>query len=591
MSATTLATSALDAAVAAARAQLTEVAPELRDPFGEALPRAVQAVARRLVGAAYREGLAGMRDPGRLERIADGVTRHAFDRAEAHLVHDPARVLADLPERIGGSDLAVELADAAVNLALAYARRGALPAVASGPPAVASGPPEPGAPPELDGHRPASRLVTELAAGLPADDQAAFFERLSTEGHNLHPCGRTRLGWGIADALAHDLESTATTVGFVAVRDGLHVGDDVGGLLGVPAYRPGYTVQPVHAWQLARVVRHRYAGLIADGSLVPLDGVTLAGAPTAALRTLLLDPRPGQPRRYLKVSLDIQVTSTRRTISVASTRNGPALSALLGRLLAGEPRLLLLDEEAGAAVLGGPACRDLAAIVRRGLDGLLDAGEVAVPGGALYATSPLTGQTVLAELVDRYAAGRCLPSRPAAAAAFLHEYASLLLPPLLRLAARHGIAIEAHLQNCVPTFRDGVPHRLALRDFAGLRVHLPRLTARGHRVALHPGSVIVADDPDVMRAKLAYTALQAHLGELVIQLAGSHGLDEGAAWRSVRGILDEVYGELRRDPAVARDAEADHAFLTAPEVPHKALVRMRLVGSGDVYVPVRNPLR
>jgi len=25
-------------------------------------------------------------------------------------------------------------------------------------------------------------------------------------------------------------------------------------------------------------------------------------------------------------------------------------------------------------------------------------------------------------------------------------------------------------------------------------------------------------------------------------------------------------------------------------VPHKALVRMRLAGTGDIYVPVRNPL-
>jgi siderophore synthetase component len=117
------------------------------------------------------------------------------------------------------------------------------------------------------------------------------------------------------------------------------------------------------------------------------------------------------------------------------------------------------------------------------------------------------------------------------------------------------------------------------------------MAARGHRVALWPGSVIGCDDADVMRAKLAYTALQAHLGELVIQLAASHGLDEDGAWRSVRGIVDEVYDELRRDPAVADDATDDHRFLTAPLVPHKALVRMRLRGSGDVYVPVRNPLR
>jgi siderophore synthetase component len=319
-----------------------------------------------------------------------------------------------------------------------------------------------------------------------------------------------------------------------------------------------------------------------------LDGVTLAASPTAALRTLLLDPRPGQPRRYLKVSLDIQVTSTRRTISVASTRNGPALSTVLHRLLAGEPRILLLTEEAGASALVGERHRDLGAIIRRGLDGLVVPGELAVPGGALYAAS--TGGTVLAELVDRYASTRRIAARGAAASAFVDEYARLLLPPLLRLATRHGIAIEAHLQNCVPTFCHGVPHRLVLRDFAGLRLHLPRFAARGHPVTLWPGSVIGTDDVNVMRAKLAYSALQAHLGELVVGLVCTHGLDEDRAWRSVRAVIDEVYDELRSDPTVAVDAAADHAFLTAPSVPHKALVQMRLYGDGDRYVPVRNPL-
>jgi siderophore synthetase component len=564
---TTLAQTALDVAVASAQAQLADVAPDLRPGFADALPVAVHAVARRLVGAACREDLAGMRDPDRLARVADGVSRHAFDRAEMRVVRDPVRVLAELPERIGGGELAVELADAAVNLALAYVRR---------PTAAVTG---------------SARDAVELAAALPPDDQTVFFERLSTEGHNLHPCGRTRLGWSVADSLAHDLEAATTTVGFVAIRRDLHLGDDVGEMLGVSQRPPGYAVQPVHVWQRDRVIRRRYADLIADGALVPLDGPVLTGSPTAALRTLLLDAAPGQPRRYLKVSLDIQVTSTRRTISVASTRNGPALSALLHELLAGEPRLLLLDEEAGAAALVGPQPRDLAAIVRRGLDGRLEDGEVAVPGGALYATSPVTGRTVLAELVDRYAAGRRLADRSAAAAAFVSEYARLLLPPLLRLATRHGLAIEAHLQNCVPTFRDGVPYRIALRDFAGLRVYRPRLVAGGHTVALWPGSVIATDDADVMRAKIAYTALQAHLGELVVRLVASHGLDEDTAWRSVRGVVDEIYDELRGDPRVARAAAADHRFLTAPLVPHKALVRMRLRGSGDVYVPVRNPLR
>ncbi|WP_243755208.1 IucA/IucC family C-terminal-domain containing protein [Paractinoplanes brasiliensis] len=143
----------------------------------------------------------------------------------------------------------------------------------------------------------------------------------------------------------------------------------------------------------------------------------------------------------------------------------------------------------------------------------------------------------------------------------------------MKLTAQ-GIALEAHLQNCLPTFIDGRPHRLALRDFAGLRLHPPRLAAAGHTINLWPGSVVATTDLDTFRAKIGYTLFQAHLGELVLHLP----LDETDAWRIIRGIVDEhVTGD-------------DHTAFTAPAVPHKALVRMRLAGDGDIYVPVRNPL-
>ena len=269
------------------------------------------------------------------------------------------------------------------------------------------------------------------------------------------------------------------------------------------------------------------------------------------------------------MSLDIQVTSTRRSISVASTRNGPPVSALLHRLVAADPdghRLVLLAETAGAAVPAGSG-RDMSAILRDGLTGRLAPGERVVPGGAL--------PFVVADLVAEHGAG---------ALSWFTAYARLLLPPLLRLTVR-GVALEAHLQNCLPTFVDGAPHRLAVRDFAGLRLHPARLAAHGHTPSLWPGSVIGTGDEDVLRAKIGYTALQAHLGELVIRLGRDLGLDEDAAWAAVREIVDETYAALG-DPAARRD----HAALTAPRVPHKALVRMRLAGDGDSYRPVRNPL-
>ncbi|KUL30915.1 IucA/IucC family protein [Actinoplanes awajinensis] len=507
-----LTTGRLAAAVAHTQAALAVHAPQLVEGFLDQLPQAADTVGRRLRGALAREGLSDDRAGG---------TRHAFHRVEFARsgVADPVELLAG----IDAPAFAAELRNAVINLAIALARPGPVP-------------------------------------GGDADEAAIAGERLAISGHNLHPCGRTRLGWDTGDVLEHDLESGGTQIRFVAVRDAAHLGDDLALVVDIPPAPAGYRAQPLHAWQ-HQMVTHRYAHLFADGTLRHLDG-HLDAIPTAALRTLLLPAAADGTRHYLKVALDIQVTSTRRSISVASTRNGPAVSTLLHRLAADEPSLLLMAETAGAAVPAGSG-RDFSAILREGLTGRLAPGEEAIPGSAL----PYR----LAELLGKHGGDP---------AAWLHDYSRLILPPLLRLATQ-GVALEAHLQNCLPTFVDGRPHRLALRDFAGLRLHLPRLAAAGHHVDLWPGSVVGTDDPAVMRAKLGYTAFQAHLGEIVLHLP----LDESAAWRIVRDVVDETYATLT-SPAAAED----HAAFTAPTVPHKALVRMRLAGAGDIYLPVENPL-
>ncbi|WP_199509523.1 IucA/IucC family protein [Nucisporomicrobium flavum] len=519
-----------------AGASLAVHAPDLHDPFMATLPEAADIVGRRLRGALVREGLLP---------AAPGDRFHAFHRVEyAHAgADDPADLLpADLPGNAAG--FAAELRNAVVNLAIAMARPG-----------------------PRDGGDP--------------DEAAVAAERLAVAGHNLHPCGRTRLGWDTTDVLEHDLEAGHTRVGFLAVRDDVHLGDDVGAALRaaypeLPELPLGYRLQPVHPWQRDTVLPGRYGDLFAGGLVRILDA-ELGAVPTAALRTLLLPVAADGGRRYVKVSLDIQVTSTRRSISIASTRNGPAVSRVLHQLVADDPdadRLLLMAETAGAAVPAGSG-RDMSAILRDGLTGRLHPGERAVPGGAL----PL----LAAGLVGEFAATTGRRDDTSAAAAFLDAYARLLLPPLLRLTVR-GVALEAHLQNCLPTFTGGVPHRLAVRDFAGLRLHPGRLARAGHEVALWPASVVATGDVAVLRAKLGYTAFQAHLGELVLRLGESHGLAEDRAWRLVRAVVDETYDALG---GAGRD---DHAAFTAATVPHKALVRMRLAGGGDAYLPVENPL-
>ncbi|MGH3936660.1 MAG: IucA/IucC family protein [Pseudonocardiaceae bacterium] len=629
-------------------------APRYTAAFLEQLPKARTAVLHRLLAALWREDVGAIRttsrrldasalqaplgyvQPGRWQlHELDGTAvlafpiraEHAFDNlkpgdpvlclraGEATVLESPddlVELLDGYQPAPGWRSFVTELADTVANLALAYARseqqRQALRQVAI----------------QLDALD-AVDLAQRLAAREAPEDVVVFFERLNTDGHNLHPCGRGRLGMHPADLLRHDLESEKSTdLILVGVRRERvestpdEQGRDVGQLLWAeyPGLRTavrehfrvdqldpaGYMFLPAHPWQLEQVVRPLLAGEIADRTVVPVPTARLAGVPTSSVRTLLTERSPSGRRLLVKTALDVLIGSTRRSISAHTTNNGPVYSRLLRQIIDREraltDRIVLLDELAGASYRP-PAddpdsdrrSRALSALVRNNISDYLRPGEVPIPGCALPACSPVTESSLLVELVTSYAATRGPAELGTAGLRFAEKYANLLLRVSVTLMTKYGIAVEAHLQNCIFTFVGAVPTRLALRDWGGMRIYLPRLRRQGLRLNPRPGSVTVTDDLDVMRAKALYTALSNHLGEVIAHLVARCAVDPQAAWQRVRAVLVGLLADLHADPALREDVVADRAVLLGPTLPTKAFTRMRLhPAGGDQYAQVRNPL-
>lgn len=636
-------------------------APRYASVFVEQLPRARTVVLHRLLAALWREDIGEIRtasrrlDTGEQSDLAPllrdfhpgtwlvrqfggeiGATatlafpiraQHAFhnikpgdpvlgvradDTIHIQSPDDLVEFLARHAPARGWGSFTAELADTVANLALAYSRseeqRLNLRQAAT----------------ELDAPDTVS-LAQRLAVRDAPEDVMVFFERLNTEGHNLHPCGRGRLGMLPADLLRHDLESqTSTDLILVGIRRDRvesapdEQGRDVGQLLWAEypkldaAVRThfqkdqlepaDYLFMPVHPWQLVKVVYPLLAEEIATGTVVPVLAARLAGVPTSSLRTLLTERSPAGRRLLVKTALDTLIGSTRRSISAHTTNNGPVYSRLLRWVIEREPtlvdRIVLLDELAGASYR--PAAQDgdpdrrsraLSALVRRDLSAYLQPAELPVPGCALPARAPVTDSTVLVELVTRYGQTRGEGNLQTAGLRFAQEYAALLLPVAVILMTKYGIAVEAHLQNCIFTFVDAVPTRLVLRDWGGMRIYPPRLRRHGLPLDPRPGAVTVTDDVEVMRAKVLYTVLSNHLGEIIAHLVTRCGVDPRPVWRCVRARLAQLLTDLEADPALRADVTADHAALFGPTLPVKAFARMRLdPASGDQYVPVGNPL-
>lgn len=555
----------------------------------------------------------------------DGPVLHMTGESCRELTH-PAELLCVLEAAgLGGGpawrELAREASDSVANLAMAYAcveeRSARLGRAAR----------------EL-GVTGAGQLG---ALAGPLLDSTLLFERLCAEGHNLHPCGRVRKGMSPAESYRYAAECAgATDLALVAVR-AEHVlrtpdeqGRDVAAILfdHFPELEQAachalaarglstrdFTVLPVHPWQRAHALPGTYPEELRAGVIVPLDEVSLPAASTISLRTVVAGPGRHGRRLVVKTALDVLLTSTRRNMSAATTYNGPRISRLLTRLLATEPelrgRVVAVAELAGAAFQPPGAAeadrtaeadsaaeadrtrrlRNLSVLLREDPHTHLRPGELAITGCALYATSPVTGRSVLADLVEQFRAAS--GSRPdQAALALLAEYAALFVPLILILLTKYGIGLEAHLQNTLVVFRDGRPVRLLLRDFAGLRLSLARLAAAGVAYEPYPGSITVTDDIAQVRAKVFYASLQANLAEVVTRLAADFDVREATCWLLVWREAERVFARLAADPALAERARADRAALYAPGLGQKAFTRMRLQPqAGDIFLDMPNPL-
>lgn len=151
-------------------------------------------------------------------------------------------------------------------------------------------------------------------------------------------------------------------------------------------------------------------------------------------------------------------------------------------------------------------------------------------------------------------------------AAWWTAYLRAVVPPTLELFARHGVVIEAHLQNClIAVDATGTPVQALFRDAEGVKLL-----------------------PEVSRAagweRLVYCLVVNHLVEIAEALCERHpDLDP---WPAVRTAFERQ--SLRLDLPEAT------ALLTAPTLPGKTNLLLRWTGADGAdarYLPLPNPLR
>ncbi|MCD2195755.1 siderophore biosynthesis protein [Actinomycetospora endophytica] len=423
-----------------------------------------------------------------------------------------------------------------------------------------------------------------------------------TDGHRYHPTYKSRIGFDLADDVAYGPEFLpelhplwlAAHRSIVEVTGASDVSREELGSATAAAFDDAvrdaggdpaeYIWLPVHPWQFREVVWRAFADEIADGRLVVLGPDPAAFAVLQSIRTLSCRDVPG--RHQLKLALSITNTSTARGLAPHTVRNAARISDWLRGLVAGDEVLapvIVLGEVRGVSVIRRAPGRvdtegTLAAVWREPLAPRLAAGERAVPMTALTACE-LDGTPMIAPWIERHGAER-----------WVAAVVDTVALPLVHLLLAHGVACESHAQNVSVVHVDGLPCRVALRDFHdGVRFSRRLLADPDAAPALDPppahhtnrNSFVETEDPALVTDFLLDAFFFVNLGELGLHL-DEHGLlGEDRFWSIVAGRVD----------AHQREHGTGAFDLFAPTLAVEKLTTRRLTPDTELALhTVSNPL-
>ncbi|NIE88198.1 MULTISPECIES: IucA/IucC family protein [unclassified Burkholderia] len=314
-----------------------------------------------------------------------------------------------------------------------------------------------------------------------------------------------------------------------------------------------YLPLPVHPWQWEMVGETACHPARARRELIPVGPMQDRYRPQQSIRTLANLERRDAPS--VKLAMNLVNTSTSRVLAPHTVCNAAPISDWLDTLVASTEwaaplaRPVILKEIAGVAYLPPtPAAGQygaLACIWRDSIHAHLVEGERALPMTALPQPDA-DGHLLVAEMVARHGIE-----------AWLRRLIERAWLPVLHLLWAHGTALESHAQNMVLILVDGLPERVALKDFHdGVRFSRqwlsgppPVLSAPpAEHAAVNPNSFVETDDADELRDFTCDALLFVNLAEVAWAFAQHLDFDEARFWAIA---AEAIRAHQARHPALA----------------------------------------
>ncbi|WP_141556172.1 IucA/IucC family protein [Bacillus wiedmannii] len=440
------------------------------------------------------------------------------------------------------------------------------------------------------------------------------FESHLIDGHPYHPSYKARIGFQYRDNFQYGYEfmrpikiiwiaahKKYATVGYEneMIYDNILKGEIGAHTLETYMERihsagcnpKQYVFILVHPWQWENFIIPNYADHIQDKNIIYLGQSADDYCAQQSMRTLRNVTNPKRP--YVKLSLNILNTSTLRTLKSYSVVSAPAISNWLSDVvsqdsyLRDESRIILLKEFSSVtydtnkkATYGSLGC-----IWRESVHKYLDEQEDAVPFNGLYAKEK-DGTPVIDAWLNKYG---------------IENWLRLLIQkaiiPVIHLVVEYGIALESHGQNMILVHKEGLPVRIALKDFhEGLEFYRPFLKemnkcpdfTKMHKTYANGkmNDFFEMDRIECLQEMVLDALFLFNVGELAFVLADEYDWKEEIFWMIV---VEEIENHFRKYPHLKDRFESIQLY--TPTFYAEQLTKRRLYMDVDSLVhEVPNPL-
>jgi len=305
-----------------------------------------------------------------------------------------------------------------------------------------------------------------------------------------------------------------------------------------------YVPLPVHPWQWSTIAEATCHHAFARRELVPIGPLAGRYRPQQSIRTLANVNRLDAPS--LKLAMNLVNTSTSRVLAPHTVCNAAPMSDWLEDLVARtdwpEPLVqpVILKEIAGVAYVPPvPVAGQygaLGCIWRESVHRHLRADEAALPVTALTHIDA-DGRPLIADWIEQHGVR-----------AWVRRLVERVWLPVLHMLWRNGTALESHAQNMVLLHTNGMPTRVALKDFHDgvryskqwLSVHPPALNAPpAEHARVNPNSFIETDDANELRDFTCDALFFVNLAEIAWFFSCHFNLEEAEFWAIVSRAIHE----------------------------------------------------